>query len=124
MLGHHRPRTARHRLGRAGPRTDPAHRVAVGHLRPPRGVRAETPSRNSRCTGFPYTRNIPFIDPRRDRTYRVVLRHDRSPYRLALEEADDPRDAVAQVVAHLPGGCGPAVAGTAHDLDSPAADPV
>lgn len=71
----------------------------------------------SRCTGFPYTHDIPVIDPRPDGTYRVVWWHDRSPDGPAIAEADNPHDAVALVIAHLPNDCGPAVAGTANDLD-------
>ncbi len=76
----------------------------------------------SRCTGFPYTYDIPMIDHRPNGTYRVVWWHDRSPDGPAIEEADNAHDAVAVVIAHLPDGCGPAVAGTASDLDSPTAD--
>ncbi|MGW0803621.1 DUF6193 family natural product biosynthesis protein [Nonomuraea sp. NPDC002799] len=75
----------------------------------------------SRCTGFPYTHDIPVITPRTDGTYRVTWR-DRSPDGPAIAEADTPHEAVAVVIAHLPDNCGPAVAGTANDLDSPAAD--
>jgi hypothetical protein len=35
-----------------------------------------------------------------------------------MAETDDPRDAVALVLVQLPSDCGPAVAGTAHDLDT------
>ncbi|MFI0406797.1 DUF6193 family natural product biosynthesis protein [Actinomadura sp. 3N508] len=72
----------------------------------------------SRCTGFPYTHDVPVIDPRPHGTYRVVWWQNRSPHIPAsIGEADNPHDAVALVVAHLPRNCGPAVAGTADDLD-------
>lgn len=76
----------------------------------------------SRCTGFPYTHDLPVIDPRPDGTYRVVWWHDRSPDGPAIGEADNPHEAVALIIAHLPDKCGPAVVGTANDLDSPTAD--
>lgn len=69
----------------------------------------------SRCTGYPYTHDTPVIDPRPDGTYRVVWWRDRP----AITEADNPHDAAALVVAHLPDDCGPAVAGTADDLAPP-----
>lgn len=71
----------------------------------------------SRCTGFPYTHDTPVITPANGR-YRVTWWKTRSPHGLAdIGEADNPDDAVAVVVASLPHGCGPAVAGTADDLD-------
>ncbi|MFF3411392.1 DUF6193 family natural product biosynthesis protein [Streptomyces sp. NPDC002742] len=71
----------------------------------------------SRCTGFPYTRDIPVITPASG-SYRVTWWHTRSPHGPAdIGEADIPDDAVALVVALLPHNCGPAVAGTAEDLD-------
>lgn len=71
----------------------------------------------SRCTGFPYTHDVPVVTPV-DGRYRVTWWKTRSPHGPAdIGEADDPRDAVALVAAHLPPGCGPAVAGTADDLD-------
>ncbi|MFG2820890.1 DUF6193 family natural product biosynthesis protein [Kitasatospora sp. NPDC048365] len=71
----------------------------------------------SRCTGFPYTHDIPVITPANGR-YRVTWWHTRSPHGPAdIGEAESPDEAVALVLAHLPHNCGPAVAGTAHDLD-------
>ncbi|MFK4041805.1 DUF6193 family natural product biosynthesis protein [Nonomuraea wenchangensis] len=67
----------------------------------------------SRCTGFPYTHDIPVISPTTDGNYRVTWWHDRSPDGPAIAETDDPHDAVAVVIAHLPDNCGPAIAGTA-----------
>ncbi|WP_439681169.1 DUF6193 family natural product biosynthesis protein [Embleya sp. MST-111070] len=72
----------------------------------------------SRCTGFPYTHDIAVITPANG-SYRVTWWHTRSPHGPAdIGEADTPGDAVALVVAHLPHNCGPAVAGTAEDLDN------
>ncbi|MEV0623945.1 DUF6193 family natural product biosynthesis protein [Nonomuraea sp. NPDC050404] len=76
----------------------------------------------SRCTGFPYTHDLPVIDPRPDGTYRVVWWHDRSPDGPIIREADTPHDAVALIIAYLPDRVGPAVVGTANDLDSLTAD--
>ncbi|MGW5276230.1 DUF6193 family natural product biosynthesis protein [Streptomyces sp. NPDC004044] len=71
----------------------------------------------SRCTGFPYTHDVPVITPV-DGRYRVTWWKTRSPQGPAdIGEADNPRDAVALAVAHLPPESGPAVAGTAEDLD-------
>ncbi|MFE9782109.1 DUF6193 family natural product biosynthesis protein [Streptomyces sp. NPDC005775] len=70
----------------------------------------------SRCTGFPYTHDVPVVTPV-DGRYRVTWWETRSPQGPAdIGEADNPRDAVALVVAHLSPECGPAVAGTANDL--------
>ncbi|WP_406481255.1 DUF6193 family natural product biosynthesis protein [Streptomyces platensis] len=72
----------------------------------------------SRCTGFPYTHDIPVITPANG-SYRVTWWHTRSPHGPAdIGEADIPDDAVALVIALLPHNCGPAVAGTAEDLDN------
>jgi uncharacterized protein DUF6193 len=71
----------------------------------------------SRCTGFPYTHDIPVITPANGR-YRVTWWTTRSPRGTAkIGEDDNPHDAVAMVVARLPNGCGPAVVGTADDFD-------
>ncbi|MFJ3902828.1 DUF6193 family natural product biosynthesis protein [Streptomyces sp. NPDC090025] len=73
----------------------------------------------SRCTGFPYTHDVPVVTPVAGK-YRVTWWRTRSPQGPAdIGEADNPRDSVAMVVARLPHGCGPAVAGTADDLDMP-----
>ncbi|WP_160161662.1 DUF6193 family natural product biosynthesis protein [Embleya hyalina] len=72
----------------------------------------------SRCTGFPYTHDVPVITPA-DGKYRVTWWKTRSPQGPAdIGETDNPRDAVALVLAHLPSDCGPAAAGTADDLDN------
>ncbi|MFI6288634.1 DUF6193 family natural product biosynthesis protein [Streptomyces sp. NPDC051018] len=71
----------------------------------------------SRCTRYPYTHDVPAIVPV-DGKYRVIGRTARSPHRpVDIGWADNPRDAVALVLARLPPGCGPAVVGTADDLD-------
>ncbi|MEW1638143.1 DUF6193 family natural product biosynthesis protein [Streptomyces sp. NPDC093801] len=71
----------------------------------------------SRCTGFPYTHDIPVITPANG-SYRVTWWHTRSPDGPAdIGEVGTPDDAVALVVGLLPDNCGPAVAGTAEDLD-------
>lgn len=71
----------------------------------------------SRCTGFPYTHDVPVITPM-DGRYRVTWWKTRSPHGPAdIGEVDSPHDAVDLVVAHLPPDCGPAVAGTADTLD-------
>ncbi len=77
----------------------------------------------SRCTGFPYTHDVPVISPGTNGKYRITWWHDRSPDGPAIAVADSPYDAVAVVIAHLPDNCGPAVAGAANDLDNPAARP-
>ncbi|MEV4255134.1 DUF6193 family natural product biosynthesis protein [Spirillospora sp. NPDC049652] len=68
----------------------------------------------SRCTGFPYTHDIPVVSPLSDGTYRVTWA--RSSDGPAITEVDNPYDAITAVIAHLPDNCGPAVAGTADDL--------
>jgi hypothetical protein len=63
----------------------------------------------STCTGFPYSDDVPRIDPREDGGY--VLRT-----RLMGEvigEADNAENAIAMLLAHLPASVGPAAAGTA-----------
>src|SRR5204862_1498101 len=63
----------------------------------------------STCTGFPYSQDVPHIDPRADTGYIV-----RDPiHRELIGEADDAEQAVALLVAHLPPNLGPAMAGTA-----------
>ncbi|MGW4659011.1 DUF6193 family natural product biosynthesis protein [Streptomyces sp. NPDC004279] len=52
-----------------------------------------------------------------DGKYRVTWWKNRPPHGPAdIGETDNPRNAVALVLAHLPCACGPAVAGTANDL--------
>jgi len=64
----------------------------------------------SRCTGHPYTHDIPRVDPLPDGRYEVIGTGGRS---LGIGSAEF---AAALVVASLPAGCGPAVRGTAEDL--------
>ncbi|MFG1795845.1 DUF6193 family natural product biosynthesis protein [Nocardia sp. NPDC049149] len=69
----------------------------------------------SRCTRFPFTRDIPGITPLADGTYRVTWPKRRSH----LGHANTPSEAVDLVVRHLPDGCRPAVDATALELDDP-----
>jgi hypothetical protein len=65
----------------------------------------------SRTTGYPFTRDTPHVRPLTDGRYEVV-----SATGTALGSGDA-EQAADLVVSHLPPGCGPAVAGTAHDLE-------
>jgi hypothetical protein len=72
----------------------------------------------SRCTRFPYTRDVPVITPLNG-SYRVTGWKTRSPRGSAdIGEANSPQEAIALVLAHLPHNCGPAIDGTADDLDT------
>ncbi|MGW4077851.1 DUF6193 family natural product biosynthesis protein [Streptomyces asiaticus] len=63
------------------------------------------------CTGFPYSWDVPFIDPLSDGRYRVC-----GPSRgTVIGEADTAAAAIAMVMSSLPANCGPAAAGTAND---------
>jgi len=63
------------------------------------------------CTGFPFSWDVPFVDPLSAGRYLVS-----GPSRgISVGEADTPEGAVAMVVAGLPENCGPAVAGTADE---------
>jgi hypothetical protein len=64
----------------------------------------------SRCTGYPFTRDIPRVTPLSDGHYEVTT-PDGHP--LGRGNADA---AVELVVKHLPADCGPAVPGTADDV--------
>ncbi|MEO3765746.1 DUF6193 family natural product biosynthesis protein [Streptomyces sp. B5E4] len=65
----------------------------------------------STCTGFPYSWDVPFVDPLSGDRYRIC-----GPSRgIVVSEADTAEEAIALVVAGLPGGRGPAVAGAASD---------
>jgi hypothetical protein len=88
----------------------------------------------SRCTRFPYSRDLPMIDtiprawePPIDPGAEVRFTIDwppNSPYGTGhIADASSAAEAVAIVVAHLPAGCGPAIDGTAEDLDQPPPDP-
>ncbi|MFZ3494862.1 DUF6193 family natural product biosynthesis protein [Streptomyces sp. 5.8] len=63
------------------------------------------------CTGFPYSWDVPFIDPLGDGRYRVC-----GPAQgTVIAETDTAEHAISLVVGGLPEPCGPAVAGTADD---------
>ena len=64
----------------------------------------------SRCTGYPFSGDCPYIVPLGSGRYEVIL-----PSREIVGEGDA-QEAVALAVQHLPPGCGPAVHGTASDL--------
>lgn len=63
----------------------------------------------SSCTGFPYSDDIPLIEPGEVDGY--VLRNRFTGD--VIGEADDAESAIAILLAHLPANVGPAVAGTA-----------
>jgi hypothetical protein len=64
----------------------------------------------SRCTGYPFSGDIPCVRPVRKGRYEVVSPSGGVLGRGTAEEAAE------LVVTNLPPGCGPAVAGTAEDL--------
>jgi hypothetical protein len=64
----------------------------------------------SRCTGYPFTRDTPYVRPMPGGGYEVAGPDGRVLGRGHGEEAAE------LVIRHLPPGCGPAVAGTADDL--------
>lgn len=66
----------------------------------------------SSCTRYPYVLRVPSVLPRHDGRFRVFVPR----VGTVLGETDTAEAAVALVVAHLPAGLGPAVAGTADDL--------
>jgi hypothetical protein len=65
----------------------------------------------SRCTGYPFTRDTPHVRPLPKAQYEVVSPAGNVLGRGNAEEAAD------LVVANLPAACGPAVPGTAEDLE-------
>lgn len=65
--------------------------------------------RFSRCTGYPFTRDTPYVRPRPDGRYDVTANG-------AVVGRGDAEVAVGLVVAHLPPDCGPAVRGTAETI--------
>jgi hypothetical protein len=72
----------------------------------------------SQCTRFPFTHDLPVIDPIGNGRYRVSW-PTRSPTGpAAIGETDNPDDGAALLVDHLPETCGPAVDATADDLDT------
>ncbi|QIY72817.1 DUF6193 family natural product biosynthesis protein [Streptomyces sp. RLB1-33] len=66
----------------------------------------------SSCTRYPYALRVPSVLPRHDGRFQVFVPRGGT----LLGETDTAEAAVALVVAHLPAGLGPAVAGTADDL--------
>jgi hypothetical protein len=66
----------------------------------------------SSCTRYPYVLRAPSVLPRHDGRFQVFVPRGGT----LLGETDTAEAAVALVVAHLPAGLGPAVAGTADDL--------
>jgi hypothetical protein len=66
----------------------------------------------SRCTGYPFTRDTPLVQPVENGEYEVVLED-------VVLGRGNAEQAAKLVVAHLPPGCGPAVPGTADDLEKP-----
>ena len=64
----------------------------------------------SRCTGYPFSDDTPFVRPLKEGQYEVV-----SPSGAVLGRGD--AEAAAElVVVNLPPNCGPAVPGTSKDL--------
>ncbi|WP_455352651.1 DUF6193 family natural product biosynthesis protein [Streptomyces sp. SYSU K217416] len=73
----------------------------------------------SRCVRFPLSNDVPALFPRIGGGFRVLrMWEPRGSDRHVVGEADSPTEAVALVVAHLPAGCGPAIDGTADDLNN------
>jgi hypothetical protein len=67
----------------------------------------------SRCTRIPYTRDLPFITPKRDGTYLVIW-----PDGALLERVDTAHEAAMVLIAHMPDDYGPAIDATGHELRS------
>lgn len=65
----------------------------------------------SRCTGYPYTKDLPIVVPVKDNAYEVISRDGKA---LGSGNANW---AANIVEANLPENCGPAVSGTAEDLE-------
>ncbi|MFD7483962.1 DUF6193 family natural product biosynthesis protein [Streptomyces mirabilis] len=66
----------------------------------------------SSCTRYPYVLRVPSVLPRYDGRCRAFVPR----VGTLLGETDTAEAAVALVVAHLPAGLGPAVAGSADGL--------
>lgn len=64
----------------------------------------------SRCTGYPFTRDIPSVVPAGEDRYRVYSPTGQQLGSGGVEEALD------IVVKHLPPACGPAIAGTDEEI--------
>lgn len=67
----------------------------------------------SRCTGYPFTYDMPFVQPQLDGSYNV---HGCDG---AVVGAGDASTAVHLVIANLPPNCGPAMRGTSETIDVP-----
>jgi Family of unknown function (DUF6193) len=73
----------------------------------------------STCTGYPYSDDIPCIEPSPEE--KVYTLHQCDGYVLrnrmgdVIGEADDAESAITALLAHLPANVGPAVAGTADE---------
>ncbi|WP_441166465.1 DUF6193 family natural product biosynthesis protein [Micromonospora sp. L31] len=67
--------------------------------------------RFSRCTGYPYSADVPHIEPTYGNRFRVV-----TPGGTLVAEGVNAREAAAVVASTLPPGFRSAVAGTARDL--------
>ncbi|WP_406399846.1 DUF6193 family natural product biosynthesis protein [Streptomyces sp. NBC_00879] len=66
----------------------------------------------SRCTQFPWTRDVPALYRRQGGGFTVIRLSDG----VTLGETETVEEAVKLIVANLPEGCGPAIIGTADDL--------
>ena len=66
----------------------------------------------SRCTGYPFTYDTPYVHPQQDGSYNVYSRDD------GLLGNGDASTAIDLVIAHLPPKCGPAVRGTAETMNA------
>jgi hypothetical protein len=64
----------------------------------------------SRCTGYPFTEDTPYVAPLGEAKYEVFNASGQ------LIDTGSAQQAVDMVVENLPEGCGPAVPGTAEDL--------
>ncbi|MBC9714231.1 hypothetical protein H9Y04_16845 [Streptomyces sp. TRM66268-LWL] len=73
----------------------------------------------SRCTEWPWTWDIPYIQPAAEGTYWVS-----GPLRSeTVGPAATAQEAVAMVAGLLPPGCGPAYANTRDELEATAPEP-
>ncbi|MFE3764302.1 DUF6193 family natural product biosynthesis protein [Streptomyces sp. NPDC059104] len=72
----------------------------------------------SRCTGFPWSGDLPSIFPLAGERFRVLRPYEAwGSGREQVGEADTAEEAVELVASHLPAGCGPAVDGTPDVLE-------
>ncbi|MFJ8658806.1 DUF6193 family natural product biosynthesis protein [Streptomyces sp. NPDC093795] len=67
----------------------------------------------SRCVGYPHPRDVPAVYPLGEGGYEVTNRAGAEEVHGRFATAEE---AFAEVAAHLPEGCGPAVLGTVDDL--------